>query len=190
MTHHKNKKCRDNLEKKIKLIKDFGASGVPIFLDEKGFELYKGGIPQFIHVPKSLDQFRRWGDSELGITSTNKEAFELYFNGLTSLVTISAINDLLIILTAKVEAQKKESSQLKVDDLKSTIDALKDLTKQQNIVIAKYLIEIDGLEDDLRTSKNSMVLAKEAIFIENTELRSEMNELRLRIKRLVPKGVK
>lgn len=187
MMHHKKKKGIDNIENKINLIKDFGASGVPTLHDVQGFELYRGGVPEFTYVPKSIDQFRRWGDLSLEITSTNKEAFDTYFNDDKALVSLTKLEGLLDILSAKLKVQKQELTQNKVDKLKSSIEALKELANQQNIVIAKYLMEIDSLEDELRTSKNSLVLAKEAIYLENVELRREINELRLRLKRLEPK---
>jgi vacuolar-type H+-ATPase subunit I/STV1 len=188
MTHHKTQAAQDNIKAKLTLIEKWVKEGVPCLLNEKGFEQSRNGVPVFIEHPRSLDQFRRWGNYDLGIKSTNKEALNNYFN-TPSAILVSELEDFLGRLASRVKAQKSETSKSNINALESEIKALKELDAKQNNTIAKYLFEIDSLNDDLKATRNRMNYAKEVARVENNELKVEVNHLHERLSRLSPSGV-
>lgn len=136
--------AQNNITKKILMIRTWYELGIPVQRDIADNELYREGIPCLYQVPKTIDGFRRWKDSDLNITSTNQVTFEKYFNTPSNEITLVQLKRELHKLKLKFDDQLDAFSTSGLKRLQTEIKNKKDFLKVQN----------DEIDDLLREQKD------------------------------------
>ncbi|HIF9108101.1 TPA: hypothetical protein ACX6PT_000819 [Photobacterium damselae] len=176
--NNNQKKSRESISSKIKRISNYIENGIPVQCDKNGNQLYKDKKPLLVYTPLSLDQFLRWSDED-NFKQTGKAALDKYlsFNDKE----IGFIENLLSELRSRRKRQLSSDDKLEFSERNKHLE---EIILAQNKSIAKYLLEIEMLKENVKKSEEVNQNLLKHIELKNQAYNIQVSELKNKIDRL------